>query len=372
MPKPKHTSPTRESQAKKTASQSLDELRFRRAVQGSVTHRILSTTPLPDIPPPAIEGIRVSLQVLDPNDVTDADLLDRLGQLAADNAPRRPRSAQEVIAPGDELTLNIIGYCRGAIIPFTFRQGVILEHQSGAYLPGFAEAMAGAKVGAALQINLVLPPDFGVEALRGLTAVFAVNVLGAAELLPVDLTSDEFLFGLGLGQTHEGLFAALHEEIVSERAREAVRRALDEVFELLSQRSPPQIPQTLIDEEIGRRWRTFEGNHLAELQIPASDQEAALASWLNDPTLRRDTRKSLVHSQLLLAIAAAEKLQPTREEFIEMINEGAVLAGADLKQALKDMRADPELTRRVSVEAMIRKATAHLVTHCIEDDEPAG
>ncbi len=352
-----------------TPAASLDELRFRRAVQQSITQRILSTTPLPDLAPPSLDGLQIPLQPLD-LEVTDADLLDWLGRVAAENAPRRPRTIREPIAPRDELTLNIVGYCQGAIIPFTFRNGVILEHRSGAYLPGFAEGLQDAKVGDALQVRLALPPDFGVVALRGLPAVFAVSILGASELLSVDPTSEQFLFNLGLGQSHEELFASIEQDILEVRNDKAIQATLDKVFEALHQRAPPNIPSSLIDEEIGRRWRRFEGDHLAALHVPAQDQDGALASWLNDANLRSDIRRGLARTQLLLAVAAGEKLLPTRDEFVEMIAEGAVLADADLKQVLREMRADPEFTRRVTLEAMTRKAISYLLTRCVQLEAP--
>jgi trigger factor len=361
-PNPKQsTTPAAKTQA---SSSSLDELRFRRAVQKSVTRRILSTTALPELTPPSLEGLTVKMSPIFA-EVDDADLLDRLGEIARENAPRRHRSSQEQIAQGDELTLTIVGFCRGSLIPLTFRQGVIVENQPGGYLPGFMEGLQGARVGSSVQVRLNLPPNFGIAALQGQPAVFAVDILGAAEQLPVDITSEQFLYSLGMGQNHIELFDTLTEEIRSERAVDSLTDAFDAVIKELAKRAPPQIPESLIDEEIGRRWRRMEGDHLSALQIPVPDQEGSLAAWLDDPKLREEIRQALAKAQLLLAVFKGEKLELVREEFIEMVSEGAVLVGADLKQSLRELKGDPELIRRLTFEAMTRKASNYLIERCI-------
>lgn len=364
MAKQKSSQPPPAERSKPASLASLDELRFRRAVQQSVKQRILSNTELPAIRAPSLEGISVPLA--DPDlEISDADVLDALAEVTAEHVPRRPRAIREPIAVGDELTLSVVGFCQGLVVPFTFREEMVIEHLPGQYLPGFTEGLRGSKVGDSLQVWLTLPPDFGVEKLRGQEAVFAVSVLGAAQRLPLDVTSDAFLFSLGLGQSHEELFAALTEELRNDRVHEAWKRTVDAVYEQLHQRSAPNVPESLVDEELGRRWRRMEGDHLDRLKVSSRAQEAALESWLTDKALRADVQRGLARTQLLLAIADAEKLIPTRAEFQDMISNGDVLANADLKVVAKDLLADPALVRRITVEMMVQKAFRYVMNRCV-------
>lgn len=126
---------------------------------------------------PSLEGIEVTLPT--PARVSEGDIVERFDELCRTVAPRRDREAGEAVAAGDEVLLDVIGYSSGKLIPFSIRLDWWTQAAPNPMLPGFFEALVGARVGEALSVELTLPSDYPVERLRGARARFGVELQAA-------------------------------------------------------------------------------------------------------------------------------------------------------------------------------------------------
>ncbi len=337
------------------------KLKDRLPVIGSLSE---GPVPLPQVTAPSTEGLEVTVPA--PPPLTQDDLLRRFHELAREHAQVRDRPIGEAVAMGDDVQLDLLGYSGGQLIPFSIRSNFWMELAPQEMLPGFADAIVGSAVGDSLKVDLVLPGNYPVESLRGLPATFVVDLVAAREVRMPDTDSDEFLRQLGRGDTHEAVMDSIADELLEEQADMLWLEAQNLVLDQLASRIQVDIPQTLIDEEIRRRWAAAEGEAVAEKEFSVEEQQEALGLWLKDPSTRAEVERRLRGSLALKAVAERDRLKLTPEKTLELLEASVVAFGltpAQLREALVDPSAAGQLRdvawHLMAVEHVMNKAKVH-------------
>jgi trigger factor len=315
---------------------------------------------LPSVKAPSLEGL--SVRVPTPEDLTEEDLLRGFHEKRRALATTRERQPGESLELGDDVQLNIVGYCDGRLIPFSARFGMTTELAPIQALPGFCEAVAeGGKVGESMQIALQLPDTYPVEPLRGKPARFLVDIVAARQVTLLPESSPEFLEQLGMGSTLEEVMHNIREELEDELAGQLWVQAQDMVLDELARRAPVELPRALLDEELRRRWVQAEGQAMVEYQFDVEEQQEALQGWLSDPTTRADAERRLHIGIVLKAVTEAEKLQLTPEKLEELIRDHMEPFGFSAEDVHAALRETPETTRRLTELAWHLLAVEHVM-----------
>ncbi|MDY7232517.1 peptidylprolyl isomerase [Hyalangium rubrum] len=308
---------------------------------------------LPEVQAPSLEGLTAELS---PRPITQDDLLERLAELVREQAQRRVRMDGEIVAMGDEVMIDTLGYAQGRLLPFSVRENAWALVNPDPLLPGFFEAMVGRQVGLSVDIALTLPSDYPVEALRGASARFLVDVKEARELALPDPQSAAFIASLGRGATLAEVMRHLGEEIAHERTTEAERDAREQVLDVLVERAKVEVPTALVDEEIRRRWMEAERPILQRKAFEADELQQALDAWLQDPLTRADAARRLKIALVMAAIARRDQIQPRREDLDSiagLLTGPAKIPREELKRVLQ---SDPSAQERLA-NVMIHLAT---------------
>jgi trigger factor len=319
---------------------------------------------LPAVKAPSTEGIEVTVPA--PPPLAEDELIRRFHELARSLAEVRTRQQGEEVAMGDDVQLDIIGYSNGHLIPFSIRTGYWMELAPQEMLPGFADAIVGSAVGDCLKIDLVLPAEYPVEALRGQPATFLVDLMGAREVKMPDTDSAEFLLKLGRGPTHEEVMESIADELLDEQADVLWLDAQNMVLDELASRTQVEIPAALVDEEIRRRWMAAEGQAVTEKEFSAEEKQEALDLWRKDPATRAEVERRLRISLALKAVAERDGLKLEPQKTFELLeNQVAAfgLTAAQLREALVDPQAAGQLKdaawHLMAVEYVMGKAKVH-------------
>lgn len=322
----------------------------------------LAITPveLPRATAPSLEGLEVRVPA--PDDLTQDDLVRRFHELKRTHGKTRERAEGEQVAMGDDVRVDTLGYCEGKLIPFSARFGLWLELAPQAALPGFAEAISAGKVGDSLEIELTLPADYPVEALRSRAARFIVDLRAAREVTEPDDESPAFLAALKMGKTLDEVMDAIRDELEDELADQLTLSGQDLVLDTLVERAKVEVPQSLIDEEVRRRWGQLEGKALAERGFDAEEQTEALQAWLTDPLTRADVERRLKISLVLKAITERDKLQLTPEKLEYFAITSAEAYGLSAAEVKKGLRESKELTAQMAQTAWHLLAVEHVMT----------
>lgn len=318
------------------------------------------TLKLPSVEAPSLEGI--SVLVPTPDDLTQDELLRAFHEKRRELATTRERQPGEPLELGDDVQLNIVGYCDGHLIPFSARFGMKTELAPIEALPGFCEAIAeGGKVGESMQIALELPDIYPVEALQGKPARFLVDIIGAHQVTMLPETSAEFLEKLGMGATLDEVMVRLRDELEDEGAAELWVKARDMVLDEVARRAPVELPPALVDEELRRRWVQAEGQAMVEYQFDVDEQREALQGWLTDAYTRADAERRLHIGIVLKAVTEAEKLQLTPEKLEKLIRDHTAPFGLTAEDVHSALRESPETTKRLTELAWYLLAVEHVM-----------
>ncbi len=322
--------------------------------------------PLPKVPAasvPWLEGVRVARPA--PARVTEEELADRYLARLREQASRRPRRRGEPAAPGDEVVLDVLTLCRGALVPFATRRGLSAELAPDPLLPGFYEALAGAPVGSRRCVEVQLPRTYPVSRLRGERVELHVKVRAAFQLEPLDGDEEATcrrVFGEELAEVMERLAAELAEEHACEARREYIERVLDHVAE----RVRCAMPAASLDAELKARWAELELPLLAAHGLHHEVLEQAWETWRGDPMLRRQAERRLRIAVALPAMLERERLAPIAADHEAAAEVLAGAAGASLEDIDELLLADAAL------EPLLRRLAHYLagVQVAVEQVEP--
>lgn len=307
---------------------------------------------------PSTEGLEVT--VPEPPPVSEDDLLRHFHERARALAQSRERAVGETVLLGDDVCLDSLAYVQGQLMPFSIRAGFWMELAPQEMLPGFAEAVADVGVGDSVRFDLRLPEDYPVEALRGQTASFLVDVRAAREVKMPDTDSAGFLARLGLGATLEEVMDALREELLEEQAGLMWLEAQNRVLDQLAARTEVTIPPELVDEEIRRRWEVAEGPVLTQKNFTPPERQEALALWTKDAATRAEVERRLHISLALKAMAEHEGLTMRPEQAFAELEDAASLFGLTTQQ-LREAMVEPQTAGLIQNVAWHLKAVEHVM-----------
>lgn len=316
--------------------------------------------PLPPVAAPSLEGLEVV--VPQPPDLTEEDIQLRFFELARPYAKVRERSPQEAVAEGDELVIDVVGYSGDKLIPFSVRSDLDYDLVPDPTLPGFAEALVGAKVGESVQVEITLPQDYEVASLRGAPARFMADIKQAYQVDMPNPDGPELLAALGRGNTLEQVMDAIVEELEEELSDQLLVEARDRVLDEVAARTKVEIPGALIDEEIRRKWAELEGPVLTAKDFSHEEQKESLNGWLNDADLRLDAARRLRISLALKAIAERDGLKLTPERLEELLEDVAAQIGISVEETRAALTNDPSAAEKVEQVAWHLMAVEYVMS----------
>lgn len=203
-------------------------------------------------------------------EVADADVDNMLEILRKQNT--RFEAAERAAENGDQLNIDFVGKIDGEAFAGGTAKGTQLVLGSGRMIPGFEEALVGAKAGEALVISPTFPADYQNLDLAGKVAEFSITVNSiAAPQLP-ELNEEFFaLFGAKEGGL-EGFRAEVRKNMERELRQAIKSKVKNQVMDGLLAANPIEVPKALISNEVNRlRVQAVQqfGGNLKPDQLPA-------------------------------------------------------------------------------------------------------
>ena len=236
--------------------------------------------------------------------VTEGDIDRRIDEIRHTLSFVKPRAHGENLQAGDEVLLDLLGYMGGDV--FLAHTDTWYALAPNKFLPGLFESLVGAKVPDHRIVHVRLPDDYPVSVQAGRTAVFAVSIKqGRGRKLP-DPDDPSFLPFVNRGaKTLKDLREQLRQELVKERAQQMVEHAkLLLLRELYVKCMDDAVPEELVDEELTKRWREFQGEPLIRQGVSIEDQKKSQLAYADDATNRAEARRTIWEFRILEAIAA--------------------------------------------------------------------
>lgn len=279
------------------------------------------------------------------------------------------------VKKGDFTVIDYEGFVDGV----AFQGGKGTDHNleigSGQFIPGFEEALVGAKIGVEKEINVTFPEEYHAEELKGKPAVFKVTVK-SIQVKELPVLDDEFAKEVSEFDTLEEYKADIKAKLDKANADKTAAEFEGNVIKAVVDAASVEIPQCMIDSAIEDMIREF-GYRL-------SSQGLSLEQYMQFTGMTPDSFKEQykeqaeerVKSNLVISeIAKKENIEVTDEDVEAELKNMAEMYGMEvdkLKEFIKDGEREnlkDELKLKKAVNVIVGAAKVKRAAKKKEENE---
>ena len=258
------------------------------------------------------------------------------------------------IENGDTAVIDYEGFMDGEAFEGGKGENHSLVIGSHTFIPGFEEQLIGKGAGDNVEVSVVFPEEYHAKELAGRPALFQVkiNEIKVKELPELD---DEFAQDVSEFDTLAEYRESVRKAVEERKQEEARRQKEDEAVQKAVEGAKMEIPDAMLDTQVSSMLEEFasrigqQGLSLEQyLQFTGATVEAL------QEQMRPDALKRIQSSLVLEAIAKAEQLEVSEEEFEEEIEHMAAAYNIE-KEKLEDLMDDTE-RKSIRTDLSIQKA----------------
>ena len=311
----------------------IEEVQFGR---GQALQFTATVETAPEFQLPEYKGLPATLEM---KSVTDADVDRALDMLRGQQA--KFETVARELTNGDVAVVSYSGTVDGQPITelaptakgLTEQKNFWVEMTPGAFIPGFAEQLAGAKAGDKRTVNVDFPADFVTKELVGKKGVYEVEVVEVKEkVLPV--ADDAFAVKFGaenLEKLKAGVRADLENELKYSRSKavrgQVVRALLNKVNFDLPESAVASETRNVVYDLVRQNTQRGVAREIIEKQKDEIYSAAAGSA-----------KERVKLAFLVQRIAGQEKIQVTQEDAIRRAQTLAMTYQMPFEQFLKDLQ----------------------------------
>jgi len=222
------------------------------------------------------------------------------------------------------------------------------------FLPGFWEQLQGMKIGETKDVTVTLAEEFPMEALRGKTLVYSVEVTGIKDK-PLPEMTDALVaekFGAEVG-TLENLRKELKEIIAGRQEQQRQEEMTTQIMEHLDKSTEFTLPEGVVLNETQRQVNDIV--HRSSMRGATEDQ----LEENKEAIFKHATQQAEVNVKtgfILQQIAEKENIQATQEEILNAIAHLAQAARQPIlkyyKQVQRERALGPIVNRIVTAKTL--------------------
>ena len=251
-------------------------------------------------------------------EVTDEEVDAEINKERENNA-RTITVEDRAVKDGDMTVINFEGFVDGVAFEGGKGENYPLTIGSGAFIPGFEEQLVGANLNEEVDVNVTFPEDYQAEELAGKPAVFKCTVLEIKEkeLPEVD---DEFAAEVSEFDTLAEYKEDIKKNLAEKKASAAKSKKESEVIEAIVNDSKMDVPEAMIETK--QRQMVDDFAQRMQMQGLSMEQYFQFTGLTPEKMLEqvRPQAEANIKSRLVLeAVVAAEKIEPTEEDFTKEI-----------------------------------------------------
>lgn len=277
---------------------------------------------LPDVPTPAIEGLKLERLTVP---VDEAAVQAQL-QKFADQQKRWEEAEGRTAESGDLVVMDFVGKVDGVAFDGGTGEDMSVEIGSGRLIPGFEDQVVGVKAGDERQINVNFPADYQAKELAGKAATFDLTIKSVKTAGETKI-DDELATSLGLqslDQLTELLKGQIEQELNGLTRTYMKRKLLDQ----LAEGHDFEVPPSMVEAEFGQIWQQLEHEATHE-----EDPAAALAEMESERDDYQKIAERRVRLGLLLSeIGQANGVEVSQQEMNRLIAQAAQQYGPEDRQ----------------------------------------
>ena len=303
-------------------------------------------------------------------EVPKADLEVTEEEVDAEIAKERENSARTItvedraVKDGDMTVIDFEGFVDGVAFEGGKGENYPLTIGSGAFIPGFEEALIGAEIGVETDVNVTFPEDYQAADLAGKAAVFKCTVkeIKEKELPELD---DEFASEVSEFDTFAEYKEDMKAKLVS-RKEEAAKGVKEEaVIAAVIEEASMEIPEAMIEsqqrqmvEDFAQRIQSQGISMEQYMQITGMDVQTLMAQ--TKPQAEKNIKSRLV----LEAVVKAEGIVASEEDLNEEIKRMAEVYKIEEEKVVEILGEAGK--KQVAEDLAVSKAAQFLVENAVE------
>lgn len=269
---------------------------------------------LPDVPTPAIDGLKLERLTVPADDATVQAQLQKF----ADQQKKWDDAAEgHEAAMGDLVVMDFVGKVGDVAFEGGTGSDMSVELGTGRLIPGFEEQVVGVKVGDERQITVTFPEDYQAKELAGKPATFDLSIT-AVKTAGESVIDDTLATSLGLESLEQltGLLKGQIEQELNGLTRTHMKRKL---LDQLAEGHDFEVPPSMVEAEFNQIWQQLQHEATHE-----EDPAAALAEMESERDDYRKIAERRVRLGLLLSeIGQANGVEVSQQEMNRLIAQAA-------------------------------------------------
>ena len=314
----------------------------------------------PEVTLGTYKGVKVDKQDVE---VTEEEVNAEISK-ERENSARTIPVTDRAVKDGDMTVIDFEGFVDGVAFPGGSGSDYPLTIGSGAFIPGFEEALIGAEIGVETDVNVTFPEDYQADELAGKAAVFKCTVkeIKEKELPELD---DEFASEVSEYDTFEEYKASVKKGLEAKKADSAKAAKEEAVIEAIIADAKMDIPDAMVEtqqrqmvEEFAQRIQSQGLSFEQYMQFTGATPQMLLEQ-IKPQALSR------IQSRLVLeAVVAAEKMEATEEDFeaeVTKMAEAYQMENDKVKELLGENGK-----KQVMEDICISKAVEFVVENAVE------
>ena len=235
---------------------------------------------------------------------------------------------------------------------------------SGSFIPGFEEGLIGAELNKETEVNVTFPEDYHAAELAGKPAVFKCTVKEIKEKQLPDL-DDEFASEVSDFDTMAEYREDVQKKLTSKKEEEAKIAKEEAVLDAVIADAQMEIPDAMLETQQRQLLENFAQRIQAQgLSLEQYMQFTGLTAQTMMEQLKPEALKRIQSRLVLEAVAAAEKMEATEEDFeaeIKSIAESYQMEVDKVRELLGEQGA-----KQVKEDICVRKAADFIVDNAKE------
>ncbi len=296
-------------------------------------------------------------------EVTDEEVEKEIDKERESNA-RNIDVTDRAVKDGDIVTLDFEGFVDGTAFEGGKGENYPLTIGSGTFIPGFEEQLVGAEIGRETEVNVTFPEDYQADELKGKAAVFKCTVkeIKEKELPALD---DEFASEVSEFETLAEYKADVKGRLEERKAKAAKEAKEAAVIEEIIKDSDMEIPEAMIETQ--QRQMIDEFAQRIQMQGLTLEQYFQFTGASYDQMIEqvKPQAEKRIQSRLVLeAVAAAEKIEATEEDYEEELKSMAEAYQMEVDK-VKELLPEKSV-QQIKEDIAVKKAAEFVVDNAKE------
>ena len=268
------------------------------------------------------------------------------------------------VKDGDMTVIDFEGFVDGVAFEGGKGENHSLTIGSGSFIPGFEEGLIGAELNKETEVNVTFPEDYHAAELAGKPAVFKCTVKEIKEKQLPDL-DDEFASEVSDFDTMAEYREDVQKKLTSKKEEEAKIAKEEAVLDAVIADAKMEIPDAMLETQQRQLLENFAQRIQAQgLSLEQYMQFTGLTAQTMMEQLKPEALKRIQSRLVLEAVAAAEKMEATEEDFeaeIKSIAESYQMEVDKVRELLGEQGA-----KQVKEDLCVRKAADFIVDNAKE------